>query len=308
MNLKYVFFIVSSIACNNIYSSQADAQATPNTQEKTKVTSYLTPPSTEPVDATPSLAAPNTQENTNGTSNLTPPVIKPVDAVPTPSSFLTTVTYGFLKHAGKTDYEIFMDLSKSGTLKADYEKNLNEAFNRFNAAARERFKEKSLLSAQKQAKIANLFTTASGIHSDFVLAKALATEYFTLQKEALENTLKKQADKIEPTYREERNDIIEKAAKNYDAIVQQATKDYNAIVKQADQNYIDHLTNELKHTKDAVSNSRYLYFCAGSDEKYEDQNENHYENIETFTQYLATINPKVEIASDTNLHHLPKTK
>lgn len=267
-----------------MYSSQSNhtteqnPQTIQNTSEKTKVISYLTP---RAITSTSQVTS-----DADTTSDLTPQVIKPVDVAPTPSNFLTTVTYGFLKHVGKTDYEIFMDLSKSGTLKADYETNLNEAFNRLNAAARERFKEKNLLSAQQQKKIATLFTTASSIDSDFVLAKALAAEYFTLQKEALGKTLEKQAKEIEPALRKKRNDIIQ----------------------QADQEYIDALTAELNHTKDTALNSRYLYSNAGSNENFEKQNENHYKDIETFSQLLATINRNVEIANNENLYHLPKTK
>lgn len=226
------------------------------------------------------------QEKAKVTSYLTPPAIQPVDATPVPSNFLTTVTYGIFKHAGKTDYEILMDLAKSGTLKADYATNRNEAFNRFNAAARELFKKKNLLSAQQQEKIANLFNIAKEIDSDFVLAKALAAEYFISQKDALNKTLQKQADEIEPALRKIRNDIIQ----------------------QADQDYIDALTKQLEHANHAASNCQYLHTKAEIEEDFEWQKEHHYQNIIAFSELLATINRDVESANDTNLYHLPKTK
>lgn len=267
MNLKSIFLILSSIACNTMHSSQVDVTAEQNSQAPQNIQT-------------------TSQEKAKVTSYLTPPSIKPVDATPAPSNFFTTAAYGILKHAGKTDYEILMDLAKSGTLQADYATNRSEAFNRFNAAARERFKEKDLLLAQQQEKIANLFSIASKIDADFVLAKALAAEYFTLQKDALEKTLKKQANEIEPALRKIRNDIIQ----------------------QADKDYIDALTKQLEHAHHAASNCQYLYRESKSSENFTLQKEEHYQNITAFSELLATINKDVEIADDTNLYHLPKKK
>lgn len=193
--------------------------------------------------------------------------------------------YGVARHVGKqTALGIFKELNKKGTLKADYEANMTEAFNRLHAAAAERFTQKDLLAPTQQEKIVDLFTTATAIDPEFALAKALAAQYYSLQKEAFEKTLQKQATKIEPQLRAKRNNII----------------------LQAEQDYITNLNKELAHGRNAASNSRYLHKRAEIQDEFPSSTETHYANIESFSKLLQTINNAVEIANEANLYHLPK--
>jgi len=272
MNLKSLFLIVSCVTFSNIHCAYLDHGTTESNiptnleQPKQKITAFLTP----------------LEENQAHLSEHE----KPTEASqPTPSTFLTTIWYGAARHVGKqTALGIFKELNQKGTLKADYKTNRTEAFNRLNTAAAERFTQKDLLTPKQQEKIADLFSTATAIDSEFALAKALAAQYYILQKEAVEQTLCKQANEIEPQLREKRNNIIQ----------------------QAEQEYIADLAKELTHGRDAASNSRYLYKRAEIQDAFNYQDENHYRNIESFSQLLQKINPAVEIANETNLHHLPK--
>lgn len=266
INLKCLFLVSLLYTFNPLNCSYLDIHAKKNgstaTDEKPKVSSFLTPA---------------TQGSFEKNQTITPQA--------QPSNIFTKAWYGTSKHiAGKTAFAIFMELYKNKTIEADYHSNRCDAINRFNEACEERFTKKDLSTAEKQSKIKELIEAATSINEEFALAKALSAQYYTLQKKALNETLKAQANTIEPKLREERNRII----------------------KEADEHYIEQLKIQLHHAQDAATNSRYLYKHGQLEEDFTNQNENHFKNIEKFSQLLQTINSSVEIANDVNLHHLPK--
>ena len=203
-------------------------------------------------------------------------IIVPISDTPTehsidstPSTLLTKAWYGTSKLiAGQTAYSIYMELHANGKLKADYNTNVSEAMNRLNDAAAERLTKKDLLAADKQEKIALLFTTSHEINAEFALAKALAIQYLEPQKKALTYTLQKQANIIEPQLKEERDEII----------------------KQAHNHYTQELGKQLVHAKNAASNSRYLHSKAQNKDVFDLHSEHHFQDLKTYSALLATIN------------------
>ena len=156
---------------------------------------------------------------------------------PQPSNFLTRTWYGITKHvAGMSAYSIIMELHNNGKLKADFENNPDEAMNRFNETASERFTKKDLLAADKQAKISHLIEIVTDISNEFELAKTLAARYIELQRTATTSILTKHALEEEPALRNKRRQKIK-----------EAHREYNEELKKL---YI--------HAKNAAYNCRYL--------------------------------------------------
>lgn len=185
-----------------------------------------------------------------------------------PSNLWTKAWYGAAKHvAGKTSYSIFMELHDSGKLKADYDTNPNEAVNRLNETAAERFTKKDLLEVEKQEKIKLLFECTHRINPEFVLAKGLAAIYLKKQQEAVVTILQKQACVVEPLLKQER-----------DAAVTRAHTEYGAA-----------LEKELLHAKNGASNCRYLAKHAESKDVFDLQLKKHYKDSVSYLALLESV-------------------
>ncbi len=188
--------------------------------------------------------------------------------LPQPSTLFTKTWYGISKHvAGMSAYAILMELHSNGKLKADFDHNPDEAMNRLNETASERFTKKDLLAADKQAKISLLFTTVHEISTEFALAKALAARYLESQRTAVTTILEKQALEIEPALRAERRSVI----------------------KEAKLKYTRELTKELDHARNAASNCRYLHEKAEAQDDFNLQNKSHYVGLATYSALLESI-------------------
>lgn len=190
------------------------------------------------------------------------------------STILTTLRYGAGKwFAGETETSAFFRMYQDDTLKGDLNNNPAEALNRFSAAVRQRFthKTKALTDRENQQKVYNLLQTAESLkkesRKDFQLPKMVAEEYNPLQEKALEEITSLHAMIAQPELEKQRDEAINRAHSIYQK----------------------EMGDLLQFAAQAAYNKRYLHAKAEHKTVYELQNENHYQNIESYTELLTSI-------------------
>lgn len=201
--------------------------------------------------------------------------------------------YGAAALAGKTRYAIFMELGAKGYLKAYLLTNPKIAGDRLRDGAQERLSERVLTKASNQEKIFKMLKLAKQLEDEtqqpFQLDKGLANKYKISQECALLQIVSEQAKQIQPKLQNDREMNISQLTQERDKALEKINKEYTEACSKVNATYEAEMIEQLTFAAQTASNSRTLFQQAQDPRDFPLHDQNNFENLENFTQFLTSV-------------------